>query len=149
MANRGSFLVSGPQGWWILILSPAPQTFMRAIGKLGELVWVQWDELRHAAAVIGAVFLLCVRPRHWAPKVRNLFARQVLAVHLVLEIEAELLLDEEADLEHRERVEAQVGERRVGEQRLAVRPHAAFDQHGQSLLEIGRRRAQCPGFAAS
>src|SRR5512132_3569520 len=53
---------------------------MRAIGKLGEMVWVQWDELRHAAAVIGTVFYLCVRPQHWGRTVRNLFARQVLSV---------------------------------------------------------------------
>ena len=26
---------------------------VRAIGRLGEKVWAQWDELRHAAAVIG------------------------------------------------------------------------------------------------
>jgi hypothetical protein len=28
---------------------------MRAIGKVGEVVWAQWDELRHAAALIGTV----------------------------------------------------------------------------------------------
>jgi phospholipid/cholesterol/gamma-HCH transport system permease protein len=53
---------------------------MRAIGKLGESVWGQWDELRHAAAVIGTVLCLSVQPRYWARTVRNLFARQVLAV---------------------------------------------------------------------
>ena len=53
---------------------------MRAIGKLGEIVWVQWDELRHAAAVIGTVLGLCVRPRYWARTVWNHFARQVLTV---------------------------------------------------------------------
>jgi phospholipid/cholesterol/gamma-HCH transport system permease protein len=53
---------------------------MRAIGKLGEMVGVQWDELRHAAAVIGTVLGLSVQPRYWARPVRNLFARQVLAV---------------------------------------------------------------------
>jgi phospholipid/cholesterol/gamma-HCH transport system permease protein len=53
---------------------------MRAIGKLGESVWRQWDELRHAAAVIGTVLGLSVRPRFWARGVWNLFARQVLAV---------------------------------------------------------------------
>jgi phospholipid/cholesterol/gamma-HCH transport system permease protein len=52
---------------------------MRAIGKLGEIVWVQWDELRHAAAVIGTVLYLCVRPRSWARTVGNI-ARQVLTV---------------------------------------------------------------------
>lgn len=53
---------------------------MRAISKLGEMVWGQWDELRHAAAVIGTVAGLSVQPRYWARPVRKLFARQVLAV---------------------------------------------------------------------
>ncbi len=53
---------------------------MRAVGKLGEIVWVPWDELRHAAGVIGTVLCLSVQPRYWAPTVWNLFARQVLAV---------------------------------------------------------------------
>jgi phospholipid/cholesterol/gamma-HCH transport system permease protein len=53
---------------------------MRAIGKLGELVWAQCDELRHAAAVVGTVLGLCVQPRYWARPVWKLFARQVLAV---------------------------------------------------------------------
>ncbi len=53
---------------------------MRALGKLGERVWVQWDELRHETAVIGTVLFHSVQPRHWARTVRNLFARQVLAV---------------------------------------------------------------------
>src|SRR5687767_1259068 len=57
---------------------------MRAIGKLGEMVWVQWDELRHAAAVIGTALYLSVRPRYWARPVRNLCARQVLAVGVEL-----------------------------------------------------------------
>src|SRR6266516_4277464 len=53
---------------------------MRAVGKLGEIVWVPWDELRHAAGVIGTVLCLSVQPRYWARTVWNLFARQVLAV---------------------------------------------------------------------
>src|ERR1043165_5803603 len=53
---------------------------MRAITKLGEIVWMQWDELRHAAAVIGTVLVHSVRPRSWARAVLNRFARQVLAV---------------------------------------------------------------------
>ena len=52
----------------------------RAIGRLGEKVWAQWDELRHAAAVIGTVLYVCVRPRSWVRTVRNMFARQVLAI---------------------------------------------------------------------
>jgi phospholipid/cholesterol/gamma-HCH transport system permease protein len=53
---------------------------VRAIGRLGEKVWAQWDELRHAAAVIGTVLYICVRPRSWVRTVRNMFAQQVLAI---------------------------------------------------------------------
>ena len=53
---------------------------MRGIGKLGESVWLQYDELRYAAAVIGTVLYLSVRPRYWGRTMRDLFARQVLAV---------------------------------------------------------------------
>src|SRR5437763_1548829 len=53
---------------------------MSAVRKLGQSVWVQWDELRHAASVIGTVLYLSVQPRHWARTVRNLLARQILAV---------------------------------------------------------------------
>jgi phospholipid/cholesterol/gamma-HCH transport system permease protein len=53
---------------------------VRAIGRLGEKVWAQWDELRHAAAVIGTVLYVCVRPRSWVRIVQNMFARQVLAI---------------------------------------------------------------------
>jgi phospholipid/cholesterol/gamma-HCH transport system permease protein len=53
---------------------------MRSIGRLGEAVWAQSDELRHAAAVIGTVLYRSVLPRFWARPVQNLFARQVLAV---------------------------------------------------------------------
>src|ERR1051325_11456047 len=53
---------------------------MRVIGKLGENVWSQWDEVRHAAAVIGTVVGLSVQPRYWARRVLKLFARQVVAV---------------------------------------------------------------------
>jgi phospholipid/cholesterol/gamma-HCH transport system permease protein len=53
---------------------------MRAVAKLGESAWAQFDELRHAAAVIGTVLGLCVQPRYWARAVWKLFARQVLAV---------------------------------------------------------------------
>jgi phospholipid/cholesterol/gamma-HCH transport system permease protein len=53
---------------------------MHAIGKLGEMVWVQWDELRHAGAVIGTVLCLCFQPRHWVRTARNALARQILAI---------------------------------------------------------------------
>ena len=52
----------------------------RGIGRLGEMVWAQWDEVRHAAAVIGTVFCVAVWPRYWVRTVRRAFARQVLAI---------------------------------------------------------------------
>jgi phospholipid/cholesterol/gamma-HCH transport system permease protein len=52
----------------------------RSIGGLGEMVWAQWDELRHAAAVIATVFCVGIQPRYWARMARNKFARQVLAI---------------------------------------------------------------------
>ena len=58
-----------------------PRTpFLRLIGGLGGWVWAQWDELRHAAAVIGTVLCVCARPRHWAHAARKAFARQVLSI---------------------------------------------------------------------
>jgi len=53
---------------------------MPGIGKLGEMVWAEWDELRHAAAVIGTALGLSVQPRFWTRSVWGQFARQVLAV---------------------------------------------------------------------
>jgi phospholipid/cholesterol/gamma-HCH transport system permease protein len=53
---------------------------MRAIARLGEMAWTQWDELQHAAAVIGTVLYVCVRPWSWGRTAWNLLARQVLAI---------------------------------------------------------------------
>ena len=75
---------------------------LRMVGRLGAWVWAQWDELRHAAAVIGTVFSVAVSPsywvrtvpwvalgdsttvavwpRFWLRTVRKAFARQVLAI---------------------------------------------------------------------
>src|ERR1044071_7933686 len=53
---------------------------MRAITNLGEKVWSHWDEMRHAAAVIGTVLGLAVQPRYWGRTVLYGFARQVVAV---------------------------------------------------------------------
>lgn len=50
------------------------------IGRLGEMVWAQWRELRHAAAVIGTVLYAGIQPRIWLSPVRKAFARQVLAI---------------------------------------------------------------------
>ena len=53
---------------------------MRAIGRIGEAVWMQGDELRHAAAVIGTVLVTSVRPRCWGRAARKAFAWQVLTI---------------------------------------------------------------------
>jgi len=57
-----------------------PKALMRVMGGLGEMVWAQWDELRHAAAVIGTVLYVCVRPRYWGREVRRAFMRQVVVI---------------------------------------------------------------------
>ena len=53
---------------------------MHLIRKLGASVWAQWDELRHAAAVIGTVLYVSVQPGSWARTVRKAFALQILSV---------------------------------------------------------------------
>jgi len=50
------------------------------IGNLGAAVWMRWDELRHAAAVIGTVLGCLAQPGCWRRAVRTAFARQVLAI---------------------------------------------------------------------
>ena len=54
--------------------------FMRPVGRLGEWVWAQWDELRHVAAVIGTMLFVCAQPRHWARAARKAFALQILSI---------------------------------------------------------------------
>jgi len=53
---------------------------MPLAARLGAGVWAQWDELRHAAAVIGTVLYTCVQPRYWMRAARKAFARQVLSI---------------------------------------------------------------------
>jgi phospholipid/cholesterol/gamma-HCH transport system permease protein len=47
---------------------------------LGEVVLAQWNQLRHAAAVIGTVLCVCIRPRSWVRTMGKAFARQMLAI---------------------------------------------------------------------
>jgi phospholipid/cholesterol/gamma-HCH transport system permease protein len=54
--------------------------FLHGMGRLGEWVWAQWDELRHTAAVIGTVISTGARPRYWVHAARMAFARQVLSI---------------------------------------------------------------------
>jgi len=55
-------------------------TILPVIARLGEKVWAQWDELRHAAAVIGTVFCIGIWPHNWVRTVRKAFIRQVLDI---------------------------------------------------------------------
>ncbi|HEY0456412.1 MAG TPA: ABC transporter permease [Verrucomicrobiae bacterium] len=53
---------------------------MRAVTKLGEVIWSQWNELRHAAAVIATALGFSILPRAWRRTVRKRSAHQILAV---------------------------------------------------------------------
>jgi phospholipid/cholesterol/gamma-HCH transport system permease protein len=50
------------------------------LSGVGAFALAQWDEVRHAAAVIGTVLGTSVRPRYWVRAVRTAFARQVMAI---------------------------------------------------------------------
>jgi len=50
------------------------------VAKLGAAVWIQVDEVRHAASVIGTVLGIGLWPWTWSRLVRRAFARQVVAV---------------------------------------------------------------------
>src|ERR1043165_6980021 len=53
---------------------------LQTLADLGGFTLAQWQEVRHAAAVIGTVLLTAVRPRYCVRAARTAFARQVLAV---------------------------------------------------------------------
>jgi len=53
---------------------------MHANARLGERLWGQGDEVRQAAALIGAVAWAGVQPRHWGRAARNALARQILPI---------------------------------------------------------------------
>lgn len=52
----------------------------RITGGLGGRVWTQWDELRHAAAVVGTLLAASLQPRNWTGAVRHAFSRQVMTI---------------------------------------------------------------------
>ena len=52
----------------------------QALAGVGSFARAQWDELRHAAAVIGTALWTGLLPRYWARTVWTAFARQVLAI---------------------------------------------------------------------
>jgi phospholipid/cholesterol/gamma-HCH transport system permease protein len=53
---------------------------LQTLAGVGSFARVLWDELRHAAAVIGTVLYLSFQPRYWSRAVWTAFARQVLAI---------------------------------------------------------------------
>lgn len=53
---------------------------LRLVARLGAGVWSHWDDLRYAAAVIGTVLGVAVRPWAWASPVRKALSRQVVAI---------------------------------------------------------------------
>ena len=42
------------------------------------MVWAQWNEVQHLAAVLGTTLFLGVQPRRWRRTVRRVLARQIL-----------------------------------------------------------------------
>lgn len=52
----------------------------QALAGVAGFACAQWDELRHAAAVIGTVLCVGVRPGYWVCAKRKAFARQVLDI---------------------------------------------------------------------
>ena len=60
--------------------NPGEIPIVRRVGRLGEWIWAQWDELRHAAAVIGTVLYVGVQPRYWTRTARKAFALQILSI---------------------------------------------------------------------
>jgi phospholipid/cholesterol/gamma-HCH transport system permease protein len=57
-----------------------PGLCSRMLAGAGASARSQWDELRHAAAVIGTSLYTGVRPRYWVRAARTAFARQIMAV---------------------------------------------------------------------
>ena len=53
---------------------------LQTLAGAGSFARAQWDELRHAAAVIGTLLYTSVRPRYWTRNARKTFARQIMAI---------------------------------------------------------------------
>ncbi len=53
---------------------------LQTLAGVGSFVRTQWEEVRHAAAVIGTVLFTGLCPRYWARPVRKAFALQILAI---------------------------------------------------------------------
>ncbi len=52
----------------------------RMLAGVGISAGEQWDEVRHAAALIGTALYTGIRPRYWGRATRTAFARQVMAI---------------------------------------------------------------------
>jgi phospholipid/cholesterol/gamma-HCH transport system permease protein len=72
MNHSGGKILSQAGAWSRLSL--------QTLAGVGSFARTQWDELRHAAAVIGTVLCVCIQPRCWVRTGRKAFARQVLAI---------------------------------------------------------------------
>jgi phospholipid/cholesterol/gamma-HCH transport system permease protein len=53
---------------------------LHTLGGAGGFARAQWDEVRHAAAVIGTLLYTSIRPRYWTRNARKTFARQIMAI---------------------------------------------------------------------
>jgi phospholipid/cholesterol/gamma-HCH transport system permease protein len=53
---------------------------LQTLAGVGDFAHTQWNELRHAAAVIGTVLFVCVQPQYWTRSALTAFARQILAI---------------------------------------------------------------------
>ncbi|MBI3852258.1 MAG: ABC transporter permease [Verrucomicrobia bacterium] len=65
-------IVSRQGAWSRFVLQP--------VAGVGNFVCTQWDEVRHATAVIGTALSVCVRPRYWVRTVRRALAHQVVTI---------------------------------------------------------------------
>jgi len=52
----------------------------RILAGAGGSARSRWEELRHAAAVVGTALYTGVRPRYWTRAIRTAFSRQVFAI---------------------------------------------------------------------
>ncbi|MDB6022790.1 MAG: hypothetical protein JWQ04_2647 [Pedosphaera sp.] len=53
---------------------------LRILAGLGSSAQAHWDDLRHAASVIGTVLYTGIQPRYWTRAMRTAFARQILDI---------------------------------------------------------------------
>jgi len=53
---------------------------LQTLAGVGTFARAQWDEVRHAAAVIGTLLYTSIRPRYWTRNARKTFARQIMAI---------------------------------------------------------------------